>query len=148
MISTNHITKSEDETIALGMEFAKLLKVGDIVALFGDVGAGKTEFVKGVCQFFNVEEFVSSPTFTIINQYKGMLKDKKLTLYHIDLYRVDNKVELAEIGFEECIYSNNCIKLVEWAEKADEIIPNTSYSVQIKNSLSDEDERYITIQQN
>ncbi len=118
METQTYTTKSEAETIELGKSFAEKLKKGDVVLFYGDIGVGKTEFIKGICKYFNVEEIVTSPTFTIINQYNGMLNGEEIAIFHIDLYRVKEKKELLEIGFEECLYSADSIKLVEWAENS------------------------------
>jgi len=110
-------TKSEIETEQLGFEFAKNLIPGDKIALYGDLGSGKTEFVKGICDYFKVEEIVTSPTFTIINKYTATTSDEPLNIYHIDLYRIEKEKELIEIGFSEYLNDNNAITIIEWAEK-------------------------------
>lgn len=149
MVIENFITNNEYETLNAGKNFAKSLKSGDIVALFGELGSGKTEFVKGICDFFDVDELVTSPTFTIMNQYNGMDKlNNEIPIYHIDLYRINKKEDLKEIGFEDCMFTNNAIKLVEWAEKAENLIPRTSYSVEIKPNLDFENLRNIIISDN
>lgn len=132
METENFLTHSENETIELGKEFAEKLKPGDIVAFFGDLGAGKTEFIKGICDFFKVDEIVTSPTFTIMNQYSGTFEDEDIFLYHIDLYRIKNLTELDEIGFDECLHSKKSIKLIEWAEKADTRLDIINYTITMK----------------
>jgi tRNA threonylcarbamoyladenosine biosynthesis protein TsaE len=138
-------TNSQDETFELGFRFAAELKTGDVVALFGDLGAGKTEFIKGICSYFKVDELVNSPTFTIMNQYAGMLNDDEIPILHIDLYRIKKSNELKEIGFDEIIFSGDSIKLVEWADKAFGLLPPDSYSINIKFKKNYENERIITI---
>lgn len=146
MVIENLITKSEKETLKAGKDFAKSLNPGDIVALFGELGSGKTEFVKGICDFFEVDELVTSPTFTIMNQYNGNDKlDHEIPIYHIDLYRINKKEDLKEIGFEDCMFANNAIKLVEWAENAENLIPRTRYSVEIKSNKDSDNIRNIII---
>ncbi|MBU3742842.1 MAG: tRNA (adenosine(37)-N6)-threonylcarbamoyltransferase complex ATPase subunit type 1 TsaE, partial [Candidatus Kapabacteria bacterium] len=109
---------SEDETIAIGQQFATNLHVGDVVALYGELGAGKTEFVKGICAHFNVSDIVTSPTFTIINQYGGQTSDgMPMRLYHVELYRIESDRELAEVGFDDCVFAHDAVKLVEWHDK-------------------------------
>ncbi|MCS7229672.1 MAG: tRNA (adenosine(37)-N6)-threonylcarbamoyltransferase complex ATPase subunit type 1 TsaE [Candidatus Kryptonium sp.] len=117
------LTVSEEETIKLGREFAKSLKAGDVVALYGELGVGKTKFVQGVCLGLNVKETVNSPTFIIMNKYEG-----DLTIYHFDFYRVDSIEEIIEIGFDEFIY-NDAISFIEWAEKVEEILPRKRYDI-------------------
>lgn len=137
---------SEDETHSFGRQFAETLAKGDIIALYGDLGAGKTEFVKGICDYFQVEDIVSSPTFTIMNQYFGTDGDgEEITIYHVDLYRIDSAKELEEIGFDDCMFSENAIKLVEWSEKAGEMLPKIHWTVDITFASDNDNERTITI---
>lgn len=138
-------TKSEEETIELGKKFAERLTRGDVVLFFGDLGSGKTEFIKGICRYFEVEEIVTSPTFTIMNQYNGTLDDEDLSIYHIDLYRIKTKNELAEIGFEECIFSTDSIKLVEWAENSHDLVKFVNFNVRIRSDFENVNERLIEI---
>ncbi len=139
-----YITKSEKETISLGAEFAERLTLGDVVSFTGDLGAGKTEFIKGICLNFKVQEIVSSPTFTIMNLYNGERKNDDISIYHLDLYRLNSTNELAEIGFDECVYDEKSIKLIEWAEKAGTKLDKVDYKIVIH--LNDEDEDYRTIE--
>jgi len=138
------ISKSEDETVRLGSEFAKKLRPGSVVALYGDLGAGKTQFVKGVCKLFNVKEVVNSPTFTIVNEYHGTIPEstEAIGIFHIDLYRMKNMEEIFGIGFDEYLESGG-ICLIEWAEKLDGIIPEERYD--IKLSVVDATTREITM---
>ena len=105
---------TEEDTLNAGLEFAKTLKPGDIVTLDGDLGAGKTVFTKGICKFFNVTDYVVSPTYTIVNEYKG-----DMDIYHFDIYRIEEEEELYNIGFYEYL-DNEGIKIIEWAEKIPE----------------------------
>ncbi len=130
------ISNSEAETVKLGKEFAKRLEAGSLVALYGDLGAGKTQFVKGVCEAFEVKEIVNSPTFTIVNEYHGTMP-----VFHIDLYRMKSVDEILGIGFDEYLESGG-ICLVEWAEKLDGILPTKRYDV--KMSVVNETTREIT----
>lgn len=138
-------TRSEEETVALGAEFALTLNPGDTVAFYGDLGSGKTEFIKGVCERFNVDEIVNSPTFTFINKYGGEIDDEEISIYHIDLYRVEKTEDLEEIGFAECVHSNDSIKLIEWAERAATEIPSKRINIYIQFE-EEEELRQITIE--
>ncbi len=141
-----YTTRSEEETIELGKQFAARLKPGDVVALYGDLGAGKTEFVKGICAYFHVSQIVSSPTFTIINRYEGEdAAHHHVTLYHIDLYRIKSPKELEEIGLAECAEEGTAIKLIEWAEKANGTLPKHHYSIHFEFSPEDINTRRIRI---
>jgi len=106
-------TKNHEETIALGKELAKHLKPGDIILLFGDLGAGKTTLTQGLCigLGLNKNAYVSSPTFTLINQYEGIH-----AINHIDLYRLDTISQIEALGIEENIFSED-ISIIEWSEK-------------------------------
>jgi len=145
MTITKYLTKSADETVEIGKIFAEQLLPGNIVALHGELGSGKTEFIKGVCEYFNVDEMVNSPTFTIINQYTGEYENSKINIYHLDLYRIKDINELTEIGFAECIHANHNIKMIEWAEKAGDRLDFWDYDVYIKPDDTDEDKREIEI---
>ncbi|MGQ9819487.1 MAG: tRNA (adenosine(37)-N6)-threonylcarbamoyltransferase complex ATPase subunit type 1 TsaE [Candidatus Kapaibacteriales bacterium] len=144
MYYVKNLTHNEEETYKFAMEFAKLLVPGDIVTLTGDLGAGKTVFVRGICNFFEVKELVTSPTFTIMNQYIGIYKKNEFFIFHIDIYRIKRLEELAEIGFNECLEDPASIKLIEWAEKANLLIPKPYYKVLFENEELD-DNRIITI---
>ena len=106
------ITHSESETAAVGRELAATLSAGDVVLLYGDLGAGKTAFVKGLAEGLGVAgDEVSSPTFTIMQEYRG----GRLTLFHVDLYRLDDPRELDDLGLEEIGEAG--VLAIEWAEK-------------------------------
>jgi tRNA threonylcarbamoyladenosine biosynthesis protein TsaE len=117
-------THNEHETILAGKTFARELKPGDAVACYGDLGSGKTRFIKGICEGLGVREHVASPTFTIINVYNAGGN----TIYHFDLYRINSLDELYELGFEEYTNSDG-ICLIEWAEKANGLLPQNRYDV-------------------
>lgn len=146
MESEIYHSASEDETTMLGRKFAAQLQAGEIVSLSGEIGAGKTEFVKGICQQFGVESIVSSPTFTIINQYFGFDEiGEELTIYHVDLYRVASADDLAEIGFQECMHAENALKLVEWPENAGDVMPQADWEVGIGFDGDNDNKRIITV---
>ena len=131
---------NENETKEFAKEFAKTLKPGDIVTLDGDLGAGKTVFTKGICEYFNVKDYVVSPTYTIVNEYRG-----DIPIYHFDIYRLEEEEELYNIGFYEYLNSDALV-IVEWAEK----IPEAFYGYKIKKVqiIKGEDEkRTITIKE-
>ncbi|MCX7909800.1 MAG: tRNA (adenosine(37)-N6)-threonylcarbamoyltransferase complex ATPase subunit type 1 TsaE [Ignavibacteria bacterium] len=137
---------SEEETISIAKEFCTSLKIGDIVALIGQLGTGKTLFIRGICNYFQVEEIVTSPTFTIMNQYTGYIADKEFSIIHIDLYRIKNLGELVDLGFLEILSSPNSIILIEWAEKAEELIPKPFFRIYFENVEEYETHRIITIE--
>lgn len=132
------ITKSFDETFELGKRLGAKLHKGDIVCLTGDLGAGKTAFSQGVGAGLLVEDYVTSPTYTIINEYMG-----RLPLYHFDVYRLNDIEEMYELGYEEYFFGEGVV-IVEWADLIKAIIPDTSIWIDISRGIS-EDERIITV---
>lgn len=136
-----YITKNEAETIELGKKLALNLKPGSTVAVTGDLGAGKTIFVKGIAKGLSINEYITSPTFTLIHSYKGM----DITLHHFDVYRIANEDELFEIGFFEYLNSGD-ICVIEWADLIKSLIPSDSVWVHIDRYGNDIDERSITIE--
>lgn len=107
------IVKSENETIAEGKRFAKKLRGGDVVLLYGELGAGKTTFTKGIAQGLGVTQNITSPTFTLMGVYSG----EKYQLCHIDTYRLKNADELRAIGAEDFIGDSKTITIIEWPEE-------------------------------
>lgn len=124
-------TKSERETQKIGRQLANSLKAGDVVCLYGDLGAGKTVFVKGIAKGLGIKKRILSPTFVLMRAYPG--------LYHIDLYRID---DFRYLGLDE-IFENEGIKVIEWAEKLGSALPEKRIDVKIKKV--DEQTRKITI---
>lgn len=118
-------SNSEKKTKQIAKKFAKKLKIGDVVILQADLGSGKTVFARGVIESFKVKEPVTSPTFTIVNKYDG----KNLSIYHFDMYRLENYEEAIGAGLDELIEDKNAIKLVEWPEKCPELLPEHYYKV-------------------
>jgi len=127
---------SEIETAEVAKDFSKLLINGSIVLLNGDLGAGKTFFVKSICKEFGINN-VTSPTFAIVNEYNGYKK-----IYHFDFYRIRKTKELLDIGFNDYL-SDEAVVLIEWADMYPEILPHSYFEVNIKD-LS-ENKRNITI---
>lgn len=139
-------SESEEQTIQIGEQFATRLMRGDLVVLNGDLGAGKTEFVKGICRFLAVDDLVTSPTFSIINQYAGQMPEgDSVKIYHVDLYRIESPDQLVEVGFDDMVFAHDAIKLVEWPEHAGAHLPDAYWSVGLKGD-EDDDVRTITIQ--
>lgn len=120
------ITRNEKETESLGKKFAKKLLPGDVVFLYGDLGFGKTTFVKGIAQGMEIKSKIISPTFPIIRQHGiknsfGNTQDGRelriMNLYHVDLYRIEEKDQLKGLGLHEILRDESSIKLIEWPEK-------------------------------
>ncbi|RMH71410.1 MAG: tRNA (adenosine(37)-N6)-threonylcarbamoyltransferase complex ATPase subunit type 1 TsaE [Gemmatimonadetes bacterium] len=120
------ITHSPAETHQWGRQFAKSLVPGTVVALYGELGAGKTHLTQGICAAFNVTEPVTSPTFTLINEYQG-----DLPIYHFDCYRIHSTWELIDMGAEE-YFEGEGICLVEWAERVADILPPDTQHIRLE----------------
>jgi tRNA threonylcarbamoyladenosine biosynthesis protein TsaE len=143
MSTVEYITHSADETIALGRELALMLKDLRLAILRGDLGAGKTTLVKGVAEGLNAasQDDVTSPTFTLIHEYRG----PEVTLYHVDLYRIDTQRELETLGLDEMINGDGNLVLVEWGEKFPRLLAECDAEIRIERS--GEQERKITVRQ-
>ncbi len=134
------ITNSEEETEEFAFNFAKGIPFGTSIALHGDLGAGKTVFSRGFAKGLGITEPISSPTFTIIQEYP--LKNKKW-FFHLDLYRIEDSDAGLIFGVDEYIEDKNAISLMEWAERIEDILPNSIIEITIKHI--DETKREITI---
>lgn len=134
-------TLSEKETYELGEMLGKSAKQGDVFTLEGNLGVGKTVFTKGLAKGLGVKEDVSSPTFTIVQEYE----DGRLPFYHFDVYRIGDIEEMDEIGYEDYIYGDG-VCLIEWANLIEEILPKKRTEVRIEKDLDKGfDYRKITI---
>lgn len=125
----NTQTNSTNQTIKYGEKLATRLKSGDIILLSGDLGSGKTTFVKGLALGLGIKEEITSPTFTLMNVYKipnTKLRNKKTatTLIHVDTYRLKNDQELVDIGIEDYLGEKNTICVIEWPEKLTTLLKN------------------------
>lgn len=113
-----------------GAKLAECIQSGDVILLHGEMGAGKTVFTKGLCRALGVEDYVTSPTFTVVNEYEGTA----FPVYHFDLYRIEDEDELLEIGFEEYLQSGG-ICIIEWPQNGQRYLPEHRYEVElIKNA--------------
>lgn len=134
-------TLSEQDTIDLGRRLGEKASVGDIYTLTGDLGVGKTIFTKGFAEGLGVTEPVSSPTFTIVQEYDG----GRLPFYHFDVYRIGDIGEMDEIGYEDYFYGSG-VCMIEWAELIEEILPPERKRIVIEKDLEKGfDYRKITI---
>lgn len=136
------ITKSSDETKKFAAEFAKNLKGRDLVCLYGDLGSGKTTFVQGLAEGLGVKKRVLSPTFVFVRIYP--LESRKLRLVHIDLYRVEKPEDTDSLGLDEFWSDPENIVVIEWAEKAEGLLPRNRTNIRFK--YVSEDERLVVIE--
>jgi len=120
-------TNSEQETLDLGFNIGKQASKGDIVLLFGDFGSGKTALSKGIALGLGVQSYVTSPTFTLMHVYEG-----RLNMYHFDLYRLNSTDELYDLGYEEFLFSDDGVAVVEWAERIQQVSPERYLRVDIE----------------
>ena len=135
-----YISKNEQDTIDFAKNFAKNLKLGDIVVLSGELGSGKTKFVQGILEYFNLANEISSPTFTIVNEYTS----DKVNIYHFDVYRLEDSDEFFAIGGEE--YFSKGICLIEWGELIEDILQKPYTKICFKKNNDDVDFRELCIE--
>ena len=142
MSSQKYITNSADDTRMVGENFAKKLKPGDFIALFGELGGGKTTFTQGLVRGLGIKKRIISPTFIILREYK--IPDNTGNFYHIDLYRINiEEHEVPELGLDDIINEKKDIVLVEWAEKMGDNLPKNRWEVNFE--YIDDDKRQIII---
>ena len=130
-------TGSEDETMALGERLGSVLRAGDVVALFGDLGAGKTVLAKGIAAGLGVDADVHSPTFTLIHEHFG-----EIPLYHVDLYRLSDENEVQMLGIDEYIYGNG-VTVIEWADRMPNLLPPERIDITL--TMQGDDRRKIAM---
>jgi len=131
------ITKSADETVKLGKKIGAFLLPNDVVALTGQLGAGKTTLIQGLAQGIGVKDYVTSPTFILINEYEGLIP-----LFHVDLYRLNDVSEVEDLGIEE-YFTRDGACVIEWAEKLGELRPKQAHEITIK--VNSDTEREICV---
>ena len=130
---------SSEETMDFASNLASQLSVGDVVVLTGELGAGKTKFTEGFLRYFGLDKEISSPTFTIVNEYK---KDD-INIYHFDVYRLEDVDEFYAIGGEEYFSSGICI--IEWGELIEEALPDNCIRIYFEKDEANINIRYLTV---
>ena len=134
-------TGSAGETAELGQKLGEMLKKGDTVCLTGDLGTGKTAFTGGIARALGIDGYITSPTFTIVNEYEG-----KLPLYHFDVYRIGGADEMYDVGFDDYVYGSG-ITVIEWADIIKEILPEERIEIRLEKDDHDKpDSRLITVE--
>lgn len=127
-----------EETNQFGIRLGKMLKSGDVVCLNGELGAGKTTLTKSIGLGLDVDDYITSPTFSLINEYDG-----RVPLYHFDVYRLENTEELYDLGFDEYFYGRG-VSVIEWADKIESFLPEERIVLDIEN-IDNTDKRKINI---
>jgi len=130
------ISSSPEQTFAAGATCARAAKAGDVIALTGDLGAGKTQFVKGLVAGLGSNAEVTSPTFTLVHEYRG----GRYPVYHFDFYRLDSADAVLRLGFDEYVYDDG-VCLIEWADRFRDLIPQTATWIAL--AVKSETERLI-----
>ena len=128
--------EDENKTKEIGYKLGNLLTPGSVICLIGDLGAGKTTMTQSLAKALEVDDYITSPTFTIVNEYEG-----KMPLYHFDVYRLDDISELENIGFYE--YTDDCVSIVEWADKFSDELPDETLWIYL--TRIDDTSRSITL---
>ena len=134
------ISNSPEETIEYGKKLAKNLKVGDVIVLTGDLGSGKTKLTEGILSYFGLEDEISSPTFTIVNEYNT----PNLKLFHFDVYRLEEPEEFSYIGGEE--YFEKGASIIEWGERIEEFLPKEYTKINFMRDLENENRRILRVE--
>lgn len=135
-----YISNSETDTMNLAKKIASKLTNGDIIVLSGDLGSGKTKFTEGFLTYFGLEDEISSPTFTIVNEYSK----NDINIYHFDVYRLDSSDEFYAIGGEQ--YFENGICIIEWGEQIKEVLPNEYLHITFQRDLDTPSKRILNLQ--
>ena len=135
-----YISNSEKDTIGLAKKLAGLLRSPDIVVLSGDLGSGKTKFTEGILSYFGLENEISSPTFTIVNEYYA----NELNIYHFDVYRLSSPDEFYAIGGEQ--YFENGICLIEWGEQIEEVLPKEYLHITFNRDFKEDSKRILNFE--
>ena len=133
-------SKSENDTKEFAKKFASKSKNGDVIVLSGDLGSGKTKFTEGFLSYFGLEDEISSPTFTIVNEYHK----NDINIYHFDVYRLEDSSEFYAIGGEEYFEKGICI--VEWGEMIEDALPKNYIKIDFSRCIDDENSRILNIQ--
>lgn len=142
-MTTVYESNSTEETRAIGKKIGESLAPGSVLALSGDLGTGKTAFTQGIAEGLLIDEWVNSPTFTVIQQYEG----GRLPLYHLDVYRIEDPSELEEIGVDEALFGDG-VCVIEWAEMVEEILPENTVHITITKDLEKGfDYRTVTVEE-
>ena len=139
MKTYNFTSHNSEETMNFAFNLASKLNVGDVVVLSGELGAGKTKFTEGFLKFFDLDDEISSPTFSIVNEYK---KDN-LNIYHFDVYRLEDVDEFYAIGGEEYFSSGICI--IEWGELIEDALPSNYIHITFTKNENEENSRILDI---
>lgn len=133
-------SKSENDTKEFAKEFASNFKNGDVLVLSGDLGSGKTKFTEGFLSYFGLEDEISSPTFTIVNEYHK----NDINIYHFDVYRLEDSSEFYAIGGEEYFEKGICI--IEWGEIIEDALPKKYIKIDFSRCPEDDNSRILNIQ--
>ena len=132
------VLKGLKETEEFRQKLGSLLEGGDLLSLTGDLGAGKTTLTKSIGIGLEISDYITSPTFTLINEYKG-----RVWLYHFDVYRLEGEEDLLDLGYEDYFYSDG-VTIVEWGDKIEDILPENRININIKKGKK-LDERIVTL---
>lgn len=147
MSSIQASTHNLEETFKLAARVGAQIQAGQVIALSGDLGAGKTAFVKGLAKFFGIKSVVTSPTFLLLKNYPVIKHPKIKNFVHIDMYRLETANDLREIGLYDFLGHKDSLVLIEWAEKFPQILPPAPQTIwiKIKNSPTEDDGRLFEI---
>lgn len=135
------ILNSENETIEFGKKIASELQKGDVIVLTGELGSGKTKLTEGILSFFGLKDEISSPTFTIVNEYET----PSFPIYHFDVYRLSDSDEFLAIGGDE--YFEKGVSIIEWGEMIEDVLPNKYKKISFSRDFENENKRILKIEE-
>ena len=139
MINLEYMSHSADETMNFAQKLASKLGIGDVIVLNGDLGSGKTKFTEGILKYFGLDNEISSPTFTIVNEYNS----KDFNIYHFDVYRFADSSEFYAIGGEDYFSQGLCI--IEWGTIIEDALPDNYIEINFEKSDENDDYRLLKI---
>ena len=143
--AVSYTTDNYNETMLLGERLIKDIPLGAVIALSGELGAGKTIFAKGIAKGLGVTDEVTSPTFTLVRLYEGKRDGKQAVLYHFDCYRLGGESEAEDSGLGELIGRSDGICVIEWSERIARLLPNNTVKVNITKTGNTQRRIYITL---
>ncbi len=139
MKSATFLTTSREETVSLGTQLGRLCEAGDVLLLFGELGAGKTSLIQGVASGLDVGEYTFSPSFVLVREYQG-----RLVLYHMDFYRMESVEEVADLGIDDYLYGDG-VCAVEWADRGVGLLPEKHLHIELQYVPNADQSRQVQV---
>ncbi|MFC1632517.1 tRNA (adenosine(37)-N6)-threonylcarbamoyltransferase complex ATPase subunit type 1 TsaE [Patescibacteria group bacterium] len=142
-MKTDYLFDSEEALAKFTKEFSKTIKSGSVIALVGDLGAGKTTFTKYLAKELGVEQEITSPTFTLAREYSGKVGSEPITFYHLDAYRLKNSEEAKALGLEDWLADKKGVLVIEWAEKIKDLLSPETIWLRFEHTKNPQERKLI-----